>query len=257
MVPGMAQHGRGRGPSRWRQFVGQTRITQGALYILFACAGLSFIYLLGGADLRARMGALMVATGHSLWGQLKLWQLATSPLVETDFVSLLFEAFALWMFLPALERWWGMKRFLVFAAATSLVAVAAGTLVGVLLGGVSYAVPVAGLDPFVFAGIVAYGVLFANQPVQFFGVLPMTGRQLAWGMVAFVALFVVLGQAWVDGAARAAAMITAWAMTAQRGSPRLWWLKFKQYRLRRRSSHLKVMSGGVRGGKKDQKRWMN
>lgn len=232
---------------------GQARITQGALYILFATAGLSLIYLLGGKDLQARMASLMVATGQSVWGELKLWQLATSPLVETDFVALLFEGLMLWMFLPALERWWGMKRFLAFAAVTSLISVAVGTLVGVLLGGVSYVVPVAGLDPFVFAGIIAYGVLFANQPVQFFGVLPMTGRQMAIGMIAFVALFVLLGQAWVDGAARAAAMITAWAMTSQRSSPRLWWLKFKQARMRRRASHLKV----VRGGKKDEKRWMN
>jgi membrane associated rhomboid family serine protease len=261
----MAQYGRsrggGRGPSRWRQIFGQARITQGALYILFATAGLSFIYLLGGVELRERMAALMVATGLSLWGELKLWQLATSPLVETDFIALLFEGFMLWMFLPALERWWGMKRFLVFAAVTSLVSVAVGTLAGVLLGGPSYVVPVAGLDPFVFAGIVAYGVLFANQPVQFFGVLPMTGRQMAWGMIAFVALFVLLGQAWVDGAARAAAMIAAWAMTSQRSSPRLWWLKYKQARLRRRASHLKVVGGGKGGGKgsgkKDEKRWMN
>ena len=229
----------------------QARITQGALYILFACAGLSFIYLLGGDDLRMRMGALMVATGHSLWGEFKLWQLATSPLVEIDFVSLLFQGFALWMFLPALERWWGMKRFLVFAAVTSLVGVAVGTLVGMLLGGSATLVPISGLDPFVFGGIVAYGVLFATQQVQFFGVLPMTGRQLTWGIIAFVALFVVLGQSWVEGAALAAAMITAWLMTSQRGSPRLLWLKYRQRRMRRRS-HLKVV-----GDKKDEKRWMN
>ncbi len=108
----------------------QARITQGALYILFVCAGLSFVYLLGGDEVRARMGSLMVATGYSLWGEFKLWQLATSPLVEIEFISLLFQGFALWMFLPALERWWGMKRFLTFAAVTSVVGVVAGSLVG-------------------------------------------------------------------------------------------------------------------------------
>lgn len=235
----------------------QARITQGALYLLFVSVGLSFVYLLGGEEVRARMGSLMVATGYSLWGELKLWQLATSPLVEISFISLLFQAFALWMFLPALERWWGMKRFLTFAAVTSVVGVAVGSLVGVLLGGGSEMVPLAGLDPFVFAGIVAYGILFAHQPVSFFGVLPMTGRQLTWGIIAFVGLFVVLGQAWVEGAAMAAAMITAWAMTSQRASPRLWLLKMKQERLRRRS-HLKVVGDGPpRGGKKNEKRWMN
>ena len=234
----------------------QARITQGALYLLFVTAGLSFVYLLGGDEVKARMGSLMVATGYSLWGELKLWQLATSPLIEIDFISLLFQGFALWMFLPALERWWGIKRFLTFAAVTSVVGVVVGSLVGVLLGGGSEMVPLAGLDPFVFAGIVAYGILFAHQPVSFFGVLPMTGRQLTWGIIAFVGLFIVLGQAWVEGAAMAAAMITAWAMTSQRASPRLWLLKMKQERLRRRS-HLKVVGDPQRGGKKNEKRWMN
>jgi membrane associated rhomboid family serine protease len=246
----MAQRPQGRGS--FRRVFGQAQITQGALYILFATAGLSIVYMMGGDDLKQRMATWMVASGEQVWGELKFWQLATSPLVETSFVALLFQAFTLWMFLPALERWWGMKRFLFFALVTSLVGVAVGTLAGVLLGGVSYITPVSGLDPFVFGGIAAYGVLFANQPVQFFGVLPMTGRQLAWGMVVFAAIFILLGQAWVEGAALAAGMITAWAMTSQRSSPRLWLLKLRQRRMRRRS-HLRV----VGGGKKDDKRWMN
>jgi membrane associated rhomboid family serine protease len=242
--------GRRRGPGGFRRFFGQAQITPGAMYLLFVTSGLSLIYLLGGEELRLRMAAWMVASGESLWGQLKLWQLATSPLVEISFVSLLFQGFTLWMFLPALERWWGMKRFLVFAAVTSVVGVVAGTLVGVAMGGLSGFVPVAGLDPFIFGGIVAYGVLFAKQPVQFFGVLPMTGKQLAWGITAFAALFIILGQSWVEGAALAAGMIAAWFMTSQRGSPRLWLLKLKQRRMRRRG-HLKVV------GDKNEKRWMN
>jgi membrane associated rhomboid family serine protease len=246
----MAQYGRARGPGRWRRIFGGAQITQGAMYLLFVCVGLSFVYLLGGDDVRARMASWMVATGYQVWGELKLWQIATSPLVETSFISLLFQGFALWMFLPALERWWGMKRFLTFALVTSVVGVTVGTLVGVLLGGAAIMVPVSGLDPFVFAGIVAYGILFASQPVQFFGVLPMTGRQLTWGIIAFVGLFIVLGRAWVDGAAMASAMITAWAMTSQRASPRLWLLKMKQRRMRRRGN-LKIVRD------KDEKHWMN
>jgi membrane associated rhomboid family serine protease len=256
MVWIMAQYRRPRGPGRFRQALSQARITKGALYILFVCTGLSLIYLLGGAQVRLRMGEWMVASGASLWGEFRIWQIATSPLIELNFVSLLFQGFALWMFLPALERWWGMKRFLTFAAVTSVVGVVVGTLTGVLLGGVSPMVPVAGLGPFVFGGIVAYGVLFAKQQVQFFGVLPMTGRQLTWGMIAFVALFILLGQAWVQGAALASAMITAWGMTSDRFSPRLWWLKYRQQRLR---SHLKVVGDPRERGstKKPDKRWMN
>jgi membrane associated rhomboid family serine protease len=244
----MAQRPRARGG--FQRFFGPAQITRGALYLLFATAGLSLVFVLGGDEMKLRMTTLMVASGQSVWGDFKLWQLATSPILETSFVSLLFQAFTLWMFLPALERWWGMKRFLMFAATTSVVGVAVGTLLGALLGGTENVVGVSGLDPFVFGGIVAYGVLFANQPVQFFGVLPMTGKQLAWGISAFAALFILLGQSWVEGAALGAGMITAWAMTSQRASPRLWLLKAKQRRLRKRG-HLKVVGG------KNEKRWMN
>ena len=232
-------------------FGGQARITRGCLYLLFVTAGLSMVYLLGGDDLRVRMVEALSGSGTSVWGELRLWQLVTSSLLEPSFVSLLFQGFALWMFLPALERWWGMKRFLLFALWTSLVGVAAGTLVGWLLGVPHVLVIVGGLDPFVFGGIVAYGILFSTQQVQFFGVLPMTGKQLTWGIIAFVGLFIVVGQAWVDGAAMAAAMILAWLMVSERFAPRLWMLKGKQRRMRKKS-HLQLVKD-----KPEPKRWMN
>lgn len=239
---------------RWQRFMGQAQITRGALYLLFISVGLSLVYLVSNDAVRADLGYWLGASGYTVWSELHLWQLLTSPLLETSFVSLLFQGFALWMFLPALERWWGMKRFLLFALYTSVIGTAAGTLVGLALGGAQALHFVTGLDPFVFSGIVAYGILFSNQQVQFFGVLPMTGKQLTIGIVAFVALFVVVGQAWVDGAALAASMLFTWGMVSDRFSPRLWLLKSKQRRLRRRRGHLQVVEDRKSG---EKKRWMN
>src|SRR5262245_66543325 len=185
---------------RWQRFIGQAQITRGALYLLFVTVGLSLVYLVSTEEVRARLAYWLGASGYTVWHEWHLWQVLTSPLLETSFVSLLFQGFALWMFLPALERWWGMKRFLLFALYTSVVGTAVGTAVDLLGGGGGHAV-VAGLDPFVFGGFVAYGILFSNQQVQFFGVLPMTGRQLTIGIIALVALMVVVGQDWVRGAA--------------------------------------------------------
>jgi membrane associated rhomboid family serine protease len=236
---------------RFAQFGGQARISRGALYLLFVTAGVSLVYLLGGEAVQAGMLEALGGSGYTVWGQLHLWQILTSSILEISIVSLLFQGFALWMFLPALERWWGMKRFLLFALWTSLAGVGAGTLVGWLLGAPYSLVFVSGLDPFVFGGIVAYGILFSTQQVQFFGVLPMTGKQLTWGIVAFVGLFIVIGQAWVDGAAMAAAMILAWLMVSERFAPRLWLLKGKQKRMRKKS-HLSLVKD-----KPEPKRWMN
>ncbi len=234
--------------------MGQAQITRGALYLLFVTVGLSLVYLVSSDGVRGELAYWLGGSGYTIWHELHLWQIVTSSLLETSFVSLLFQAFALWMFLPALERWWGTKRFLLFALYTSVIGVAAGTLVGWALGGVHALHLVTGLDPFVFSGIVAYGILFANQQVQFFGVLPMTGKQLTIGIVAFVALFIVVGQAWADGAALAASMLFTWAMVSDRFSPRLWLLKSKQRRLRRRRGHLQVVEDRKSG---DKKRWMN
>jgi membrane associated rhomboid family serine protease len=239
---------------RWQRFMGQAQITRGALYLLFVTVGLSLVFLISTDAVRADLVYWLAASGHTVWSELRIWQLLTSPLLETSFISLLFQGFALWMFLPALERWWGMKRFLLFALYTSLVGTVAGTLVGLALGGVHELHFVTGLDPFVFSGIVAYGILFSNQQVQFFGVLPMTGKQLTIGIVAFVALFILIGQAWVDGAALAASMLFTWAMVSDRFAPRLWLLKAKQRRLRRRRGHLQVVEDKRPG---DKKRWMN
>jgi hypothetical protein len=42
-------------------------------------------------------------------------------------------------------------------------------------------VPTSGLNLLIYASIVAFGIAHARQPVQFFGVLPPTGRQLMYG----------------------------------------------------------------------------
>ena len=226
---------------------GGARITKGALYLLFASAGLSLIFLLSEQSIRLELFRWFAATGDSIWREFKLWQLITSALLEVDFVSLLFQGFMLWMFMPALERWWGTRRFLLFAGYTSVAGILVGTLVGYSIGS---PMPVAGLDSFIFGGIVAYGVLFSNQQVQFFGVLPMTGKQLTIGMCAFVGLFVIIGQQWVEGAAWTSSMLLALILTHDKLSPRLMWLKHKQKKVRR---HLRL----VKDQEEDPKKWMN
>ncbi len=218
------------------------------------------VFLLSGEQAQARLASWLVATDKSVWADYKLWQLFTSPLLEPQLISLLFEGFMLWTFLPQLEKWWGAKRFLIFAGYTSVAAVAVGTLVGTLLtpvatkvgGAVVLGYPVGGLDSFIFAGIVAYGVLFSDRKVQFFGVLPMTGKQMAIGISLFALAFILIGQQWADGSAMATAMLLAFLVTTGRLAPKLWYLKSKQKRMRK---HLRVVGG--KGGEKATKKWVN
>src|SRR5688572_4909345 len=97
--------------ARRASFLAGAKITRGALYLLIASSAISLLYLVGSPGLQAEIARVLPASARSLWGELKLWQVVTSPLLEPQFISLLFQGFMLWMFLPTLERWWGTKRF--------------------------------------------------------------------------------------------------------------------------------------------------
>ena len=228
-----------RNPSR-RIDTSQLRITRGALLLLCLEVGLSIVFNVSSPSVQALVVTWFVPTPSSVWHDWKVWTLLSGPLLQPSFFPLLFDALMLWLFVPTIERWWGTPRFLRFAAYTSVAGTVVGTLAGLLTG---RDVPILGLQAFVTASIVAFGLLYARQPVRFFGALPMTGRQLMYGIVGFVVLFVVLSRDWVAGASYAASMGLAAALTSQRWDPAQTW---KRWRLRRARRHLDVMSGGKR-----------
>jgi membrane associated rhomboid family serine protease len=242
------------------RFASQLRITRGALIVAGLELGLSLIFLMSDVATRQLFADYVVATPANVFEHFRVWTLATSPFLEVNFVQLLLHMLILWMFVPTLERFWGTPRFYRFVAVTSLVGTAVGVGVGYLLGQSSamwMGAPVTGLTPFIDASIVAFGIVYARQPVQFFGVLPLTGRQLMYGYLAFRLLFVVLQQTWVVGAAIGAAMLAAALMTSKRWSPGLAW---RRWRIARARARLTVMQGGQGRGvkpKPDEKKWLN
>ncbi len=225
----------------------QFRITRGALILLFLQAGLSMVWLLSNLDVRARMFHWLAPTPDAVWREGKVWTLLTGPVLEPSFASLLFQVLVMWTLVPTIERWWGFKRFMVFALATSVT----GTIVGTLAGlGTGTEAPIVGYDPFVYSSLVAFGILYGRQQVQFFGVLPMTGRQLMYGIIGFIALFVLLGSQWELGAAYAAAMSLGAMLAAGKWNPRLWFYKWRHRRSRR---NLEVLDGGRAGPRRPPK----
>jgi membrane associated rhomboid family serine protease len=150
----------------------------------------------------------------------------------------------MWAFVPTLERFWGTARFYRFVAITSIAGVLAGILVGLAT---SADVPIYGLSPMILASIVAFGVIYARQPVQFFGVLPLTGRQLMFGFLAVQGLVTLFSRQWELGASFAGACIAAAVITSKRWSPSLAWKKWRIARMRRR---LSVIEGGAKPARK-------
>ena len=223
---------------RARFSASQLRITRGALIVAALEVGLSLVFFLCDPATRLRIGAWVAASPSTVFHHGHVWALATSAFLQPDFLALILDIFVLWAFVPTLERFWGTARFYRFVAVTSIAGTLFGSLAGLALG---HDVPIFGLSPFVYASIVAFGVVYARQPVQFFGVLPLSGRQLMYGFIGFLVLFVALQQAWEQGAAFAAAMIAAALMTSKRLSPGLAW---KRWRIARARARLSVLEGG-------------
>ncbi len=218
------------------------RITRGALVVGGLQLGFSLVWLLANDEAKATMAKWLIATPASVFQHGHVWTLITSPFVEIDFFSLLLTLVMLWMFVPTLERFWGTTRFYRFVVVTSIVGTLGGVAVGYALGPAHYGQPILGLSPFTYASVVAFGIIYARQPVQFFGVLPLTGRQLMYGFIGFLVLFITLQGLWDKGASFAAAMVTAALLTSKRWSPGLAW---RRWRIARARAKLSVIEGGA------------
>lgn len=217
-------------------------------WILAAVIAVFVLLAFMGDANRARIEYWGVLNGEAL-RRGHVWTVATTWLFNAP-LSLIFHGLMLVMFVPILEHLWGTKKFLRFFAMTTLVGNAVGGLVGWLI---APGVPIIGIAPFILSSIVAYGVIYANQPVRFFGVVPIKAKALAIGIVALTALFVLIEGAWVMGAAEFSAILLAYLTTSGIWAPNVWWLKLRRWRIRRR---YQVIDGGAtRPGKKQQ--WLN
>lgn len=230
------------------------RITRGALIVLAIQAALSVIWLMADRTVRANIAEWVVASPSQVFEHYKIWTLVTSPLLEWNFISLLLTGLMLWMLVPTLERFWGTARFLRFVAVTSVVGTLGGCLVGLATGA---DVAIVGLGPMIIAAVVAFGIIYARHPVQFFGVLPLSGREFMYGMLAVFALSVILQGHWEVGGAQGAAALTAAVMTSKKWSPGLAW---KRWRIARARARLSVLEGGAKpkpAKPRDEQRWLN
>ncbi len=229
----------------------QLKITRGALVVLVAELVMSILWVIGNKDLKALIAKWAIATPSNVFEHGHVWTLVTTSLVEIDFIALVLSILVMWMFVPTLERFWGTNRFYRFVAITSIAGAIGGTLMG-LVTGRDY--PICGLSPFVYASIVAFGIVYARQQVEFSFYIRMTGRQLMYGFLGFLVLFVAIQGLWEKGASFAAAMLAAAVMTSKKWSPGLAW---RRWRIARARARLSVLEGGVKKPKRDEERYIN
>ena len=118
------------------------------------------------------------------------WQLVTYAFLHGGFGHLLFNMFALWMFGVQIENTWGSNRFGIFYFACVIGAGLVQLLV-VTLGGELF--PTIGASGGVFGILLAFGMMFPNQPIYIYFLFPIKAKWLVIGYGALELYFAVTG----------------------------------------------------------------
>lgn len=201
-----------------------------------------------------------------------VWQPLTYMFLHSsNSFHILFNMISLWFFGSDLEYRWGSRSFLTYYLVTGVGAALIYTL-GVALygafrgfGNAAYLSPVIGASGAVFALLVAYGVLFGDRLIYFFGVFPMKAKifVLILAGVEFVTLMNVgPGGSRVANLAHVGGMVSGllflWFWTRKRQGQRSHGKKSRKGRKGRRSLRLVVNNDHKKSGQDpDDPRYWN
>lgn len=123
-------------------------------------------------------------------GRFMPWQLLTYAFLHGSMTHLMMNLLGLWMFGSELERLWGRRKFIIFAAVCAVTAAAAQVVVSLfMLGG-----PMIGISGVVYGLLLAYALAFPDREFELIGTLPILLMMLpsqtlnVLGLVLFVVI---------------------------------------------------------------------
>ncbi|MBP3740673.1 MAG: rhomboid family intramembrane serine protease [Bacteroidales bacterium] len=116
-------------------------------------------------------------------GMFRIWQPLTYMFMHGNFEHLFFNMFSLWMFGAVLERSWGTRRFVFYY----LVCGIGAGLLNLLVPGVHLSVGASGA---VYALLLAFGMMFPNEYIYLYFLVPIKTK---WFIIGMVALEILLG----------------------------------------------------------------
>jgi membrane associated rhomboid family serine protease len=166
------------------------QIPRAVLGLIAATAAVSIA-----AAVTARNGSPALVQGLLVVPELlrgQVWRLVTWVLYELGPLALVFACLTLYWFGSELARTWGRRRFLSFYFGLAALAAAVTTVVGRFVWAEVAAIPHGGSWPVLDGMLVAWGRLFADRSLRFWGV-PLTGRHLVWVTVGGTVLFALFG----------------------------------------------------------------
>jgi membrane associated rhomboid family serine protease len=106
------------------------------------------------------------------------WQMVSYSFLHGGFGHLFFNMFALWMFGVQVENSWGSRRFAIFYF-VCVIGAALAQLVVASMDSVIY--PTVGASGGVFGILLAFGMMFPNQPIYIYFLFPIKAKWLVIG----------------------------------------------------------------------------
>ena len=125
-----------------------------------------------------------------VFGELRIWQLATYMFLHGGLFHILFNMLALWMFGAELERVWGTRYFLKFYFVTGIGAAILTVLFSLLpfafAQQLQHAI-VIGASGAIYGLLLAYALYFPDRPIYMYFVFPIPAKYfvLIMGAIAF------------------------------------------------------------------------
>jgi membrane associated rhomboid family serine protease len=104
------------------------------------------------------------------------WQLITYSFLHGGFGHLFFNMFALWMFGVQIENTWGSRRFAIFYFVCVI-----GAAISQLIVSWGVPVPTLGASGGVFGILLAFGMMFPNQPIYLYFLFPIKAKWFVIG----------------------------------------------------------------------------
>jgi membrane associated rhomboid family serine protease len=120
------------------------------------------------------------------------WQLVTYPWLHdpSNPTPLLFNLLGLWLIGAMLEKRWGSWPFIKFYVLTSFWG---GVTVAAIYLSFGVSTHVFGASAAVDALLVAFGILYPEMPIWFFGILPLKGKHFVLLLVGLQVLYAAAG----------------------------------------------------------------
>jgi membrane associated rhomboid family serine protease len=115
-----------------------------------------------------------------------VWQMVSYMFLHYDFWHIALNMFVIWMFGRTLEQIWGGQRFLIFYLACGI----GGALFSFLF---AYNTSVIGASAAAYGILLAFAILFPNQRLLLWFVLPIKARTLAIGLAVITLLLGIRG----------------------------------------------------------------